>query len=197
MGQNKTDAVSIRLILTQYRPIMSSKWGSIEVNWLSESYFNLLLTIWSSAQIAPIIANWSTNSSNHQLSTYLAWLTVTRFVDLLMGHMLVQDNCQKHERKASFKYILTHWGGVMHICISKLTIIGSDNGLLPGQYQAIIWTSDEMLLIGALWTNFSEILIKIQTFSSWKNRLKVSSAKWQSFCLGLNELNYDGSFQDS
>ena len=26
---------------------------------------------------------------------------------------------------------LTHWGCVMHICISKLTIIGSDNGLSP------------------------------------------------------------------
>ena len=33
---------------------------------------------------------------------------------------------------------LTHWGQVMHICIGKLTIIGSDNGLSPGQHQAII-----------------------------------------------------------
>ena len=29
--------------------------------------------------------------------------------------------------------ILTHWGRVMHICVSKLTIIGSDKGLSPGQ----------------------------------------------------------------
>ena len=27
---------------------------------------------------------------------------------------------------------LTHWGRVTYICVSKLTIIGSDNGLLPG-----------------------------------------------------------------
>ena len=27
---------------------------------------------------------------------------------------------------------LTHWGWVMHICISKLILIGSDNGLSPG-----------------------------------------------------------------
>ena len=27
--------------------------------------------------------------------------------------------------------VSTHWGRVMHICISTLTIIGSDNGLLP------------------------------------------------------------------
>ena len=36
---------------------------------------------------------------------------------------------------------LTHWGQVTHICISKLTIIGSGDGLLPGQHQAIIWTN--------------------------------------------------------
>ena len=29
---------------------------------------------------------------------------------------------------------LTHWGRVMHICASKLTIIGSDNGLSPCQH---------------------------------------------------------------
>ena len=32
---------------------------------------------------------------------------------------------------------LTHWGRVTHICIGKLTIIGSDNGLSPGRRQAI------------------------------------------------------------
>ena len=61
--------------------------------------------------------------------------------------------------------LLTHWGWVTHICISKLTIIDSDNGLSPGQCQAIISTSDEILLIGPLGTNFSAILIKIHTFS--------------------------------
>ena len=45
----------------------------------------------------------------------------------------------------------------MNLCISKLTIIGSDNGLLPGQQQAIIWTNDGILLIGPLVTNFSDI----------------------------------------
>ena len=35
--------------------------------------------------------------------------------------------------------ILTHWGWLTHICISELTTIGSDNGLSPGQRQAIIW----------------------------------------------------------
>ena len=60
--------------------------------------------------------------------------------------------------------ILTHWGRVMHICVSKLTIIGSDNGLSPGRRQAIIWTNAGILLIWALETTFSEIVIEIQTF---------------------------------
>ena len=54
-------------------------------------------------------------------------------------------------------YALTHWGQVMHICIGKTTIIGSDNGLSPGRRQAIIWNNARMLLIGILKTNFSEI----------------------------------------
>ena len=37
-------------------------------------------------------------------------------------------------------------------------------------------------------TNFSEILIKILTFSFKKMRLKVSSAKWRLLCLGFNVL---------
>ena len=56
---------------------------------------------------------------------------------------------------------LTHWGRVMHICVNKLTIIGSDNGLSPGRRQAIIWTNAELLLIRPLGTNFNEILIEI------------------------------------
>ena len=50
---------------------------------------------------------------------------------------------------------------MMYICISKLTIIGSDNDLLLDQHQAIIWFDTEILLIGPLGTNFSKFLIKI------------------------------------
>ena len=75
-----------------------------------------------------------------------------------------------------------------HICVSKLTIIGSDNGLSPDRRQAIIWTNAGLLLIGPLGTNFSEILIEILTFLFKKMHLKVSSVKQQPFCLGLNVL---------
>ena len=77
-----------------------------------------------------------------------------------------------------------------HICVSKLTIIASDNGLSPGRRQAIIWTSAGILLIGPLGTNLSEILIEIITFSFKKMRLNVSSAKWRPCCLGLNVLTW-------
>ena len=82
---------------------------------------------------------------------------------------------------------LTPWGRVTHICVSKLTIIGSDNGLPPGRRQAIIWTNAGILLMGPLGTNFSEILIEFYTFS-FKKMHKKMSGKWQPFCLGLNVL---------
>ena len=72
--------------------------------------------------------------------------------------------------------------------VSNLTIIGSDNGLSPGRCQAIIWTNPGILLIGPLGTNFSEILIEIQTFSFKKMHLKMS-AKWRPFCLRLKVLS--------
>ena len=85
---------------------------------------------------------------------------------------------------------LTHWGRVTYICVSKLTIIVSDNGLSPGRRQAIIWNNDGILLIWPLGTNFGEILIEIRIFSFKKMYLKVSSGKWRPFCLGLNVLTW-------
>ena len=72
---------------------------------------------------------------------------------------------------------LTHWGRVKHICVGKLTTIGSDNGLSPGRRQAIIWTNAGILLIWPLGTNFNEMLIEIHTFSFKKMHLNMSSAK--------------------
>ena len=83
---------------------------------------------------------------------------------------------------------LTHWGRVTHICVSKLTIIGSDNDLSPGRHQAITETNVGILLIWTLWTNFSEILVEVLTSSFKKMSLKVSSAKRRPFCLDLNVL---------
>ena len=75
-----------------------------------------------------------------------------------------------------------------HKCVSKQTIIGSDNGLSSDRRQAIIWANDGILLIINLGKNLSEILIEIYTFSFKKMHLKMSSGKWLPSCLGLNVL---------
>ena len=96
--------------------------------------------------------------------------------------------------------LLTHWGRVTHICVSKLSIIGSDNGLSPGRHQAIIWSNAGILLIGSLGVNSSDNWIGIETFSIKKMHLKMLSAKWRLFGLSLNELMhisvYQGQSQD-
>ena len=67
---------------------------------------------------------------------------------------------------------LIQWGRVTYICVNEQTIIGSDNDLSPGRYQAII-------LIEHPGTNFSENLIEIHIFSFTKMHLKMSSGKWR------------------
>ena len=83
--------------------------------------------------------------------------------------------------------LLTHWDRVTLTCVSKLSISGSQNGLAPGLWQAIIWTNAGILLIRTLGTNFSDVLSKIYTFSFKKMHFKMLFAKWRLFRLGLNE----------
>ena len=73
---------------------------------------------------------------------------------------------------------LTHWGRATHICVGKLTIIGSDNGLSPGRRQAIIWTIAGILLIGPLGTHIF----------SQENAFENVVCEMASICLGLNVL---------
>ena len=68
-------------------------------------------------------------------------------------HGLVQSCSNSHANTLELLYCrsyqsgLTHWGQVTNY-VSNLTIIGSDNGLSPGQCcQAIIWTNAGILLI--------------------------------------------------
>ena len=57
-----------------------------------------------------------------------------------------------------------------HICVSKLTIIGSDNDVSPVRRQAIIETNAGILLNRTWGTNFSEGLGKIHMYSlKWIN----------------------------
>ena len=59
----------------------------------------------------------------------------------VMGRTQVYIYDRNKSCNKTHKWPLTLWGRVMHICVSKLTIIGSENGLLTGCHQAIIWTN--------------------------------------------------------
>ena len=77
-----------------------------------------------------------------------------------------------------------------HICVKELWSIVSGNGLWPVRRQSITWNNADLLLIGPLETNFSEVQIKIHNFSFMKMYMKMSSGKWRPFCLGLNVLTF-------
>ena len=64
---------------------------------------------------------------------------------------------------------------VPYICVGNWVNIDSGDGFSPVRHQSITWTSAGLQSIGPLGTNFSEIVIEIQTLSL-KLHLKVSSA---------------------
>ena len=64
-------------------------------------------------------------------------IQITKFADIIP-----QWHGVTHVSEVAVVIALTHWGRVTHICVSNVTIIGSDNGLSPDWCQAIIWTSD-------------------------------------------------------
>ena len=79
-----------------------------------------------------------------------------------------------------------YWGRATYISVSKLTIIGSDDGLSPGRHKAIVWTNAGILYNWSPRNNFNwnwYIFIK-------KMHLKMSSGKRWPFCLGLNVLTH-------
>ena len=77
-------------------------------------------------------------------------------------------------------FVLTHWGRVTHIWVTKLTIICSDNG--------IIWTPAGISTIRSLGTNFNEIISQIHAFALTNKNFKMSSTGLQQFYLGPNVL---------
>ena len=106
------------------------------------------------------------------------WIKIQQYNNLFsnawFGGLHKNTICCQDRTKIKHNAGLTHWGRVTHICVSKLTIIGSDNGLSHGQRQAIIWTSGGMLFIRTLgkslggggWTRFK---------ACWTSLLKCGS----------------------
>ena len=115
---------------------------------------------------------------------------VIRMINEFGKHFAKMAVTFSRDQWVNLSSMLTHWGQVTHICVSKLSIIGSDNGLSRGQRQASIWTNTGILLIGPLRTNFSEISNGIQTFAFMKMCLKMSYGKCRPFWLGLNVLRH-------
>ena len=83
---------------------------------------------------------------------------------------------------------LTHWVWMTQICVSKLgrhwcryrrVDISAPSHYLNRCWHNLDWT---------LWTNFRELKMKIERFPYKKMHFKMSSAKCQPFCLGLNML---------
>ena len=124
----------------------------------------------------PSLCSWLKRISN--IKHHLNWPSDIRIIIIKSWATFNDIFCQQ----------LTHWGRVTHICVSKLTIIGADNGLSPGRRQAIIWTNAGILLTGPLGTNVNEISIEIHAFSFKEFHLKMSSGKCRPFCLGLSVL---------
>ena len=68
--------------------------------------------------------------------------------------------------------------------------IGSDNGLSPGRRQAITCTNADLLSVGPVGTNFSEIWIEIYSFWFKKCIWKCCLKKWRPFRISFNVLMY-------
>ena len=81
--------------------------------------------------------------------------------------------------------ILTHWGRVTHICVGNhwvrlwLVTWSAPSHYLNQCWDIVNWTLRNKLQ----WTLNRNSNLFIQ-----ENHLKVSSAKWRPFCVGLNEL---------
>ena len=107
------------------------------------------------------------------------WLTI-------LYHKLISDQVKT---TAIGLVWLTHWGRATHICVSKLTIIGSDNGLSPGRHQAIIWTIADWNIVN--WTHGNKLQWNFNRNSNifiQENAFENVVCEMASICLRLNVL---------
>ena len=121
------------------------------------------------------------------VSIWIKWLLLTPINLSTHTHTYIYIVYISHKNEFHGNPI-THWSRVTHICINKLIIIGSNNGLSPVQHRAIIWTNAGLLLNGHTGTISSDISIEIHIFSFKKIHFKMSSGKWRPCWLGLSVL---------
>ena len=118
--------------------------------------------------------------TRHLIYIYIYLVICNKYADFMI-------NVKTYCNSILLEYMHDNWCRCS-LCVSKLTITDSDNGLSPDQRQAIIWTNVGMLLIGPPGTNVSEHLMKSYTFPFKKMHLKMSSGEWWSNCPSLNVL---------
>ena len=82
---------------------------------------------------------------NVSLQCCILYNSLTHYGLVMTSSIMDLVNIDHFQVMAYCLIALTHWGRVTHICVSKLTIIGSDNGLSPDQRQATTWTNDGIL----------------------------------------------------
>ena len=172
---------------------LAQLWFGVVLIWCSYDLVQLwfgTVMVWCSFNLVQLWLG-TTQATSHYLNQL--WLDHRRiYTSLGLSELKGEYSAWSESRFTCYSHCyvtwcpLSHWGWV-HICVGNLTIIGSDNGLSPGQRQAIIWINAGILLFGLLGTNFSEILIVIHKFSLTKMHLKMS-VKWLPFCLGLDVL---------
>ena len=144
--------------------------GNQQENWIQQSNMRLYCVLWYSLGISTFLV-FSKRPENYQWKLLafcgVVWISneVVDAIDSISIMSVVS--------KFGISHPVYRWGWVMYISISKLTIIGSDNGLSPGRYLIIIRTSAGILLIGTSGTNFSEILSEIHIFSFKKMHLEI------------------------
>ena len=84
---------------------------------------------------------------------------------------------------------LNHWGRMTHICVSKLTIIVSDDGFSPGRRQTIIRTNAGMLSIGPLEKksvkNQSKCIHSHPKKCIWKCRQEIGGRLSRPHCVSM------------
>ena len=156
--------------------------------------FNTPATEWHKYAVAKCFHKFS-NPCNVWLRLYKSVLNDTDKMQLMQRYIMlvillfsvfltyIDTVIRKNISCINFHFMC--WGRMTHICVNKLNIFGSDNGLSPGRRQAIKWTNAGILLTRTLGTKFSDILNAIHAFLI-KNAFQNVAWKMASICLGLN-----------
>ena len=115
---------------------------------ISQQKMNTIFQQWD---INPICYVCMSLTSGNKCNNALEWIFLGDLCQcqrwIFFNMDVYQNNwCESVMLGAWATFTTPHWGRVTHICVGKLTVIDSDNGLSPGRRQAIIWTNAVILL---------------------------------------------------